>query len=137
MVDIDGFKQINDELGHLEGDRILQEVAAAITSLAPTDTTYRYGGDEFAILVPGVTDDTIAQLGEDVRTEVADRLLRDHCAVTVSVGWTSYPTKASCANELIYGADAAMYQAKGAGKNRVVGSRTTVRSPEKSIVTSC
>jgi diguanylate cyclase (GGDEF)-like protein len=135
MVDIDDFKQTNDELGHLEGDRILQEVAAAITTLAPTDTTYRYGGDEFAILVRGVNDDAIAQLAENVRTEVADRL-RDRCSATVSVGWTSFPTKASSANELIYGADAAMYEAKGAGKNRVIGSRATARSPENAIITA-
>jgi diguanylate cyclase (GGDEF)-like protein len=62
MLDIDGFKQINDELGHLEGDRILQEVAGAIASVVPSETTYRYGGDEFAILLPGIDDAAADQL---------------------------------------------------------------------------
>jgi len=128
MLDIDGFKKVNDELGHLAGDKILQEVTEAIISVAGGERTYRYGGDEFAILLPETEPAEAAHTGEAIREVIEDRL-GNSSGVTASVGWGSFPSQAESAEALIYGADAAMYEAKRAGKNRVVGytpERTTV-----------
>lgn len=118
MLDIDGFKQVNDTLGHLEGDKILQEVVGAIVSVAGSDATYRYGGDEFAVLLRDAEPPFVAATAEAIRRRVAMRV-RDRSAVTISLGWSSYPADAATAEEMIYSADSAMYRAKGAGKNRV------------------
>ena len=116
MVDIDGFKRVNDRLGHQAGDRILVEAAQAFREIAGSDSVYRYGGDEFAVLatVPSATE--AVALGERLRERVADQF-RDR--ITVSVGVALYPETASSAEEAIYQADSAMYKAKSRGKNLV------------------
>jgi diguanylate cyclase (GGDEF)-like protein len=117
MLDIDGFKQINDTLGHQQGDRILHELAISISDLVGRKSTFRYGGDEFALLLPSASDSEIARTAEALRLDVASRFSSSQ--LTISLGWASYPRTGSSAEQIIYGADAAMYRAKGAGKNCV------------------
>jgi diguanylate cyclase (GGDEF)-like protein len=114
MLDVDGFKKINDSLGHQAGDGVLRGCAHAFAAVVGEQSVYRSGGDEFAVLLP---DCDIA--GAE---EVAERLRRAaldiSAPITVSLGVASYPETAGTSDELIYQADSAMYAAKMAGKNR-------------------
>ncbi|MHB8509691.1 MAG: putative bifunctional diguanylate cyclase/phosphodiesterase, partial [Candidatus Dormibacteria bacterium] len=122
FIDLDGFKYVNDSLGHTEGDRLLVDVAARIRGcLRASDTAARLGGDEFAVLVEDSDDD------EDA-TQVADRILAAVGApfeisgkqlhVTASIGVASSTLGEEAAAELLRNADLAMYNAKGSGKHR-------------------
>ncbi|MBI1885097.1 MAG: diguanylate cyclase [Chloroflexi bacterium] len=117
MLDIDDFKQVNDSLGHLAGDQVLRDLAATVTGLVRAENVYRYGGDEFAILLPEVNCHEAAAIGERLRRAVEKRLKARK--VTISLGVACFPYTAKSGEELIYGADAAMYWAKSGGKNRV------------------
>jgi len=119
MMDVDAFKAANDSLGHLAGDRILRRLARTLCALAPRDDIYRYGGDEFAVLLPGASCQETTALAEQLRRAVDKRTNGTGEGVTISLGVACYPDTASSAEELIYGSDAAMYWAKSAGKNRV------------------
>jgi diguanylate cyclase (GGDEF)-like protein/PAS domain S-box-containing protein len=119
MMDIDGFKSVNDSLGHLAGDRILRRLARTLARAVPQDDAYRYGGDEFAVLLPGASHEQTAAAAERLRRAVETRTNGNGEGVTISLGVACYPDTASSAEELIYGSDAAMYWAKSAGKNRV------------------
>jgi len=117
MLDIDHFKVYNDELGHQAGDDLLRELAAAWSrELRPTDILARFGGEEFLAVLPG--SDTTAS------ASVADRLrLALPTGVTASAGvatWGPHETMA----DLVARADAALYTAKGVGRNRTEVART-------------
>lgn len=117
MIDIDGFKLVNDVLGHQVGDNILRSCGRIFTEGASGHGVYRYGGDEFATVVMGVGIDDAEALAEDLRARVlTDPEVASH-RVTISLGVASYPETAGTAEELIYEADAAMYAAKLSGKN--------------------
>lgn len=123
FVDLDDFKQINDQLGHVAGDEALQQVALRLgQSIREADTVSRYGGDEFVILLTEVSqaaDATLiaakllAALGQPLR--VGDRDLR----MTASIGISVYPDDGQTIEALIGHADAAMYRAKRQGPGRV------------------
>jgi len=119
MLDIDGFKRVNDSLGHLAGDQILRELADTLAGVAGHEDAHRYGGDEFAVLTPGADCRKTARVAERLRRAVAERTDGSGAEVTVSLGIACFPDTAESAEELIYGADAAMYWAKSQGKNRV------------------
>jgi diguanylate cyclase (GGDEF)-like protein/putative nucleotidyltransferase with HDIG domain len=123
IIDLDGFKGVNDSRGHLAGDDLLRQVATALSVAEGRDHTYRYGGDELAVLVPG---------GDEERTMVAADSLRERIAglggaaaskITASFGVACYPGCATTAEEMVYRADMAMYWAKSLGKNRVCSWR--------------
>jgi diguanylate cyclase (GGDEF)-like protein len=118
MFDIDGFKKVNDTLGHQAGDRILQDVAETAAHIAGGDAVYRYGGDEFVILMTGADDAELAGVAERLRAAIEAQFGSTSC-LTISLGWTSYPDHTRNVEEIIYGADSAMYRAKAAGKNQV------------------
>jgi len=117
MLDVDNFKQVNDTLGHLKGDEVLRDLAITIVDIVGQDHGYRYGGDEFAILLPGYNHKKTTRAAQRVLYAVTNRKDRDQ--VTVSMGVAAYPEVAASAEELVYRADMALNWAKSCGKNRV------------------
>lgn len=122
MIDIDHFKAINDTHGHPAGDGVIQMVADIIArTKREGDKLFRYGGEEFALLCPETPPGAIA-LAERIRAAVASSahpgLGRP---VTISIGIATFPKDAEDFRELLMRADAALYQAKALGRNRVVG----------------
>jgi diguanylate cyclase len=123
LVDVDDFKQLNDRLGHSAGDRVLQEIARAMRAqIRETDYLARYGGEEFVLLLPQTTLEGGAALAEKVRGAVEALEVpvigpSGRAQVTISIGVAEY-TKGPEAT--FDAADRALYEAKAAGKNRVV-----------------
>jgi diguanylate cyclase (GGDEF)-like protein len=124
MLDVDHFKAINDTHGHPGGDYVLASLAQGITrSLRTEDVFARFGGEEFAILCRGVALDGAAVLGERVRALVEAAALvfgGKAISVTISVGVAAYADQPDASTQLVLAADAALYRAKTAGRNRVV-----------------
>lgn len=124
LLDLDDFKAVNDEYGHQQGDVVLREVARAMRrACRDIDIPARYGGEELAVILPGADLDGAYELAERVRLGVealrvprleGEGVLR----VTASLGVSAVPTTASDGAALVAGADAALYRAKGDGKNR-------------------
>ncbi len=121
FLDLDRFKAINDTLGHLVGDKLLKVVASRISSVARvSDTVSRLGGDEFAIMLPYIENmDDIATIAVKLLTSVAGPCVIDgnDIEVTTSIGISVFPEDGNDSESLIAHADAAMYQAKGSGRN--------------------
>jgi diguanylate cyclase (GGDEF)-like protein len=124
FIDLDGFKGVNDNHGHLSGSRALVEAAGLIRGSArETDVVARFGGDEFAVILPDTGGEGAYAVGERVRDRVAahaflaDRGL--HLHLTASVGVATLPDVAASAEELVAAADHAMYQVKDSGKNGI------------------
>jgi diguanylate cyclase (GGDEF)-like protein/PAS domain S-box-containing protein len=122
FLDIDRFKVVNDSLGHEAGDRLLVSVARRLSSSTrPQDRVARFGGDEFVVVCVGVGDQhTALELADRVRREVGGRfaLGDDEVFVTVSIG-VALGAPGASAEELLRDADAAMYEAKALGRDRV------------------
>jgi diguanylate cyclase (GGDEF)-like protein len=124
FIDLDGFKSINDTYGHLFGSRALVEAAAVIRGSArETDVVARYGGDEFALVLPETDNTGAFAVGSRIRERIAAHrfLLGDglDIHVTASVGVATLPDVAGSAEELVQAADKAMYQVKDSGKNGI------------------
>jgi diguanylate cyclase (GGDEF)-like protein len=124
FVDLDGFKSINDTHGHLFGSRALVEAASVIRASArETDMVARFGGDEFALILPDTGSEGAVSVGERVRERIAAfRFLQGDglsIQLTVSVGVATLPDVAASADALIQAADEAMYWVKEHGKNGI------------------
>ena len=131
-IDIDHFKQINDLLGHQEGDEVLCEVAERIRAeLRLSDALGRFGGEEFVVLLIDTNTAGAHNVAERIRTSIANRPFKlsadKSCKATVSIGLATLSaqntrqTTEAIALEFIGQADLALYQAKTNGRNRVVG----------------
>jgi diguanylate cyclase (GGDEF)-like protein len=122
MIDVDHFKAINDSRGHVAGDAVLRIIASGIASVVrPYDSVGRYGGEEFLIVAPGCGLAEAVELAERVRSHVAGCSIvvgGSNVTVSLSLGVATGQTAAE-SEKLLHAADAAMYQAKNAGRNRV------------------
>lgn len=122
MLDLDYFKQINDAHGHLAGDAVLIQVAVLLRKFSPQGAIVsRYGGEEFAVLLPGYLKKEAIELAEKLRNKIEEICLeirRKKIQVTVSIGVASFVEKVE--SNLLDRADQALYQAKKEGRNRVV-----------------
>jgi diguanylate cyclase (GGDEF)-like protein len=121
MIDIDHFKRLNDEFGHLLGDEVLRQVAKLFSQhVRKNDVVCRYGGEEFAILLPETTTERAHAVAEKLRRVVGDHQFPGvPQSVTISLGIADSPTHAATRDELVRAADAALYAAKQNGRNRV------------------
>ena len=124
FLDLDGFKSINDSMGHPSGDRLLCEAASRLSAcLRDSDTVARLGGDEFVVILPRVIGATeIETVANNIMTALARpfQIADNDVFVTASIGLTMYPEDGSTVEELLRKADAAMYNAKDAGRARYV-----------------
>jgi diguanylate cyclase (GGDEF)-like protein len=124
MIDVDNFKDFNDRFGHIAGDRALSAVAKVFKKhFRPNDILVRYGGDEFAVLLPGVSDEQALTIADRVRqrvsgdtSEAADSLIQ--VPIRISMGIATLGETRTL-EALIRAADAALYRAKRAGRNAV------------------
>ena len=128
IVDLDGFKAINDTHGHLIGDAVLVETAhRLVTHTREVDTVARYGGEEFVLLLPQTDARGALKVADKVREELAVApVLTDAgpLRITLSAGVACHPDNGAGMDSLLRAADAALYTAKASGKNRVVPADT-------------
>jgi diguanylate cyclase (GGDEF)-like protein len=135
LLDLDNFKKYNDTFGHLAGDRLLVHAAELIQSaIRSSDLAFRYGGDEFAVILPNSSTMDAFNVAERIRERVAFEMASRQIDVTVSVGVASWPGDGSTLDELCYAADMALYYAKRTGQNRTsIASRTLFSLNEPSV----
>lgn len=130
MIDLDHFKKLNDEHGHAMGDAVLREVAAAIIgALRPSDVACRYGGEELVVILPECDLAEALAKGETLRSRIEALSAIHDANISASLGVASIPETTKTLAELITMADAALYQAKEAGRNRVVSASRKEASP--------
>jgi diguanylate cyclase (GGDEF)-like protein len=131
MVDIDLFKKVNDTFGHLEGDKVLCEIASLLkTSVRKKDTVARYGGEEFVLILSGAGLEESAMIAERIRRLVENtpvQMAQAQINLTVSLGISNFPIhRPQSKEELVKMADLALYEAKRGGRNKVC-----IFSPER------
>jgi diguanylate cyclase (GGDEF)-like protein len=124
MFDLDHFKAVNDTYGHLAGDRVLRAVARTCRRvIREGDVLVRYGGEEFLVLLPGAGAQDVADIGERIRRAVGETTVPEgdqRISVTVSLGGATYGDGVDSPEMLIAKVDAALYDAKGSGRDRLV-----------------
>ena len=134
LLDLDHFKQYNDRWGHTEGDAELRRVAALVQrTVRSTDIAFRYGGEELAVLLPACSKEQAMVVAEKVRIAVGSgtqRPSRFGARTTVSAGVATYPEDGRVARGLVDTADAALYQAKAQGRDRVVAAGGPSHGPQ-------
>jgi diguanylate cyclase (GGDEF)-like protein len=127
IFDLDRFKRINDAYGHPAGDRALQSVVATMrTGIRKHDVLGRYGGEEFALLMPNTAKAMAHQVAERIRADIELRGFETggrKVNLTVSGGLATYPVDGEDWDTLLTAADNALYDAKAAGRNRVAATR--------------
>ena len=126
ILDVDYFKNYNDSLGHLAGDEVLRKLGSILfRSVRQNDIACRYGGEEFAVILPGISRDNAEKVSQRLRktiekTPFPDEYVQPDKRITVSIGMASLPRDADDAVSLVKLADSALYQAKESGRNRMI-----------------
>jgi diguanylate cyclase (GGDEF)-like protein len=106
LLDLNGFKQVNDTFGHLEGDRLLREVGKVLSAtVRDEDSVARQGGDEFSVLAPETTWGEVVALAARIRDALADVVANDR-VISTSIGWAIYPENGETIEQLLAHADA-------------------------------
>jgi len=122
MIDVDNFKNYNDEYGHTAGDMVLKLISKVLLDFVDSGIACRYGGEEFSILLPGASKKEAQRIAESIRKAVKKEdieLRRIKTHISVSVGVASFPEDARVQDELIMKADERLYKAKREGKDRI------------------
>jgi len=124
MLDIDNFKKVNDNYGHPVGDTVLRKVAETIkTSIRNIDLPFRYGGEEFAVILPETSTNAAATVAERIRKNINEMIIQIEddlkLSVTVSIGVSACPKNGTIIRDIVTKADDALYNAKETGKNKV------------------
>jgi two-component system, cell cycle response regulator len=120
FLDLDHFKRINDDHGHLRGSGVLAEVGRVLRGcVRDIDTAARYGGDEFAVVLPGADSGEALKVAERIRRAIAEHPFPEDITLTVSIGVASYPEHGSDRDAILSLADSAMYRGKRAHRNVV------------------
>lgn len=131
MIDIDFFKKYNDTFGHQAGDEVLRKMAVIFQeSIRSSDYAARYGGEEFMILLPETEMDRALKGADRITKRLSKERFGDgnkEIPITISIGFATYPEHGEDPETLVSKADAALYQAKKAGRNRVIRARGTIR----------
>jgi diguanylate cyclase (GGDEF)-like protein len=135
LIDIDHFKAFNDHFGHAAGDKMLKRVTNEIMGAARlSDFTYRFGGEEFVVIADGIAGPEAAALGERIRRAIAGALAGDDAwKITASIGVASCAKDVSGYDKLFEVADKRLYQAKSAGRNKVIGEREPGDAPVRLV----
>ena len=121
IADLDRFKNINDTYGHDAGDRVLKAIGKFLQqNIRDVDVVARYGGEEFVLMIPEAGKDAAYSLSERLRQQMSEMQIEDLPPISISLGIATYPYDGTDIEDLIKKADAAMYAAKKAGRNRVV-----------------
>ena len=129
MIDLDAFKPINDQFGHVLGDKVLRAVGSAISkSVRVSDIPARYGGDEFAVILPQTPAEGAMRVCERLLRNISEIVLQDETGrtfrITASLGLAYYPADdVETPEDLVHSADGALYGAKRSGKNRYTAVR--------------
>ncbi len=122
LIDVDHFKEVNDRHGHDMGDRVLQEMCRVIQSQSRTESALcRYGGDEFAIILPEASWEGARIYADRIRAAMGRNSFPHGEPVTISVGLAAFPDDAPSPEGLFKAADNSLYAAKAGGRNRVGG----------------
>jgi diguanylate cyclase (GGDEF)-like protein len=128
MIDVDHFKTFNDMEGHVHGDEALKRVAQLFSSnIRKTDVLARYGGEEFILMMPETPTESALEICDRLRATIESTLFqgqKETAYLTVSIGLATFPKDGDSAEDLVKAADAALYEAKEGGRNRVVRQKS-------------
>ena len=136
LFDLDHFKKINDQHGHLIGDQVLKTVAKNVTAIIrKLDYFYRWGGEEFVLILPDTSMEHLAIISEKIRLALESYPWKEKLGintVTASFRLAVYPQNGTCQQDLILNADAAMFQAKTSGRNCVSAAVEEIKASSSS-----
>jgi diguanylate cyclase (GGDEF)-like protein len=124
FIDVDHFKNVNDNYGHLVGSRLLQDLGKALKLiLRQSDHIYRYGGDEFVVIMPNVETKIVHEIATRILAQLKNHFFEidngDTYKMSLSIGIAEYPTDAKSAMDIIRFADEMMYKSKKSGRGKV------------------
>ena len=137
MMDVDLFKSYNDIYGHLAGDRVLRKVGEYIVnSIRGVDLAFRYGGEEFAVILPGAQTEDALKVAERIRKTIESKSSLKAMPITVSLGISNWPNDGIIKEEIVNRADEALYLAKQLGRNRTCLSSDSEKQHDDQLIST-